>query len=437
MGSSRLSGSRPNILMIVVHDLGQHLGCYGAGVQTPNLDGLARDGVAFTNHCCSAASCSPSRGSIMTGRYPHNNGLIGLAHLGWQLGGGEVTIPQYLNSAGYDTHLLGLQHEHAEAGRLGYQHLDPASSARDCTAKLVAFLEDRAAAASDQPFYVNSGWFEPHRSYFVDGYDPVDPASVAPLYWLPDTPALREDIAGVNALVHRVDECVGRVREALTRTGLADNTLLVFTTDHGLAMPRAKGTCYDPGLKTTLLMHWPGHIVDGGMRDDLLTNCDLCPTLLDLAGVPEPTGLDGRSFLPALSGEAYAPREDIFAEMTWHDQYNPMRAVRTERYKYIRNFGDRPLVFVPLDIYRECRDQELVQSFYRSRRPAEELYDLQADPLERNNLIDDPAHAAVAAALRQRVTDWMIESNDLLLYGDAPVSQALLERWEKERWDNG
>ncbi len=438
VSSSRLAGSRPNILMVIVHDLGQHLGCYGAGLQTPNLDAMAAEGVVFTNYCCTAASCSPSRGSMVTGRYPHRNGLIGLAHLGWQLGGQEVTLPMYLNAAGYETHLIGIQHEHPEARRLGYQYTDTgAGDARTCAQRIARFLEDRAAAATGEPFYLSSGWSEPHRPYYADGYQRDDPATVTPLPWLPDRPGIREDIAALNGLVYRVDECMGRVREALARTGLAESTLLIFTTDHGLAMPRAKGTCYDPGLKTALLAHWPGHVEGGRTRSELLTNCDLCPTLLELAGMEAPDTLDGRSFLPLWSGDPYEPRDSIFAEMTWHDQYNPMRAIRTVRHKYIRNFGERPLVFIPLDIWRECRDEQVKRDFYATRRPAEELYDLVEDPLEQRNLIDDPCCAAVAAEVRQRVDDWMRETNDFLLYGDAPVSQALLDRWERESWDNG
>ena len=424
--------------MVVVHDLGQHLGCYGAGLSTPHLDAMAAEGVAFSNYCCTAASCSPSRGSIVTGRYPHRNGLIGLAHLGWQLGGQEVTLPMYLNAAGYETYLVGIQHEHPEARRLGYQHTRQTSgAARDCAEDLVRFLEDRAASSDERPFYLSTGWFEPHRPYYAEGYGPDDPATVAPLPWLPDRPGIRADIAALNGLVYRVDECLGQVREALAQTGLAENTLLIFTTDHGLAMPRAKGTCYDPGLKTALLAHWPGHVEGGRLQGELLTNCDLCPTLLALAGVDRPSTLDGRSFLPLLSGDSYQPRASIFAEMTWHDQYNPMRAIRTTRHKYIRNFGDRPLVFIPLDIWRECRDEQVKRDFYASRRPAEELYDLLEDPLEQRNVIAAPAYADVAAQLRGQVEDWMRDTNDFLLYGDSPVSQALLDRWEQEAWDNG
>jgi N-sulfoglucosamine sulfohydrolase len=438
MAEARLAGSRPNIIMVIVHDLGQYLGCYGAPIRTPHLDAMAREGVTFTNQFCSAASCSPSRGSIITGRYPHRNGLTGLAHLGWQLGGQEVTLPMYLNAAGYDTHLVGLQHEHAEARRLGYQQVDEAhGDARTCAEKVVRFLEDRAGHRAEQPFYVNTGWFEPHRPYDAPGYDRDDPGEVTPLPWLPDRPGIREDLAGLNGLVYRVDECLGTMREALARTGLGEDTLLIFTTDHGLAMPRAKGTCYDPGLKTALVMDWPGHLTGGSRQGELLANCDLVPTLLDLAGQRVPETLDGRSFLALLTGDAYERRDSIFAEMTWHDQYNPMRAVRTERYKYLRNFGDRPLVFIPLDIYRAPAGQEMKAEYYASRRPAEELYDLEADPLEQCNLAADPGQAGVLGELRRRVDDWMVQTNDFLLYGDSPASQALLERWEKERWDNG
>lgn len=430
-------GSRPNILMVVVHDLGQHIGCLGAGLQTPQLDALAADGVLFTHHFCSAAQCSPSRGSIMTGRYPHSNGLIGLAHLGWEIGAQEVTLPMYLNAAGYETHLIGGQHEHNEPPRLGYRHVDTSrTDARGATDNLIAFLEERADGPADRPFYVNSGWAEPHRPYNQAGYDNDDPAQVQPLYWLPDRPGIREDIAGLNGLVYRVDESLGRLREALQRTGLADSTLLIFTTDHGTAMPRAKGTCYDPGLKTTFMMHWPGHFTGGRRYSELVSNCDLVPTVLDLVGRQTPAQVQGRSFLPLVDDRPYEPNEFIYAEMTWHDRYNPMRAVRTDRYKYIRNFGERPLVFLPLDVFEGPAGQAMREEYYGSTRPAEELYDLQTDPLEHNNLIYDPAHADVVAALRGQVTTWMHETNDPLLYGDIPPTRLQRERQENKPQDN-
>lgn len=430
-----LQGSRPNIIMIVVHDLGQYLGCFGAGVTTPNLDAMAGEGVVFDNHFCTAAQCSPSRGSIMTGRMPHNNGLIGLAHIGWQLGAQEVTLPTYLGAAGYETHLMGFQHEHPQPQRLGYQHVTPRSKASDGATAVSEFLAARRP--DDQPFFINAGWGEPHRPYGQEGYANDDPADVNPLYWLPDRPGVREDIAGLNGLVYAVDEAVGRVRAALAGSAVADNTLLVFTTDHGLAMPRAKGTCYEPGLKTTFLAHWPGRFEGGKRYSEMVSNMDFVPTALDLAGMETPKQVEGRSFLPLLEGRDYQPHEALYSEMTWHDQYNPMRAVRTERYKYIRNFGDRPLVYMPYDIWTAPAGEAMKDDYYSTRRPAEELYDLHQDPLEQTNLIDDPAHSSVAADLRDRVSRYMHDTNDILLYGDIPPTLQQAERMDIEKWDNG
>ncbi len=405
-------GLRPNIVKVICHDLGQYVGCLGAPIETPNIDALAREGVLFSNYCCTAAQCSPSRGSIMTGRYPHNNGLVGLAHIGWEIGANEVTLPMYLNRAGYHTRLI-----------------------RTVAEALAGFL--RGEAQENQPFFVSCGVAEPHRPYEREGYDRDDPDTLTPLPYLPDRPGIREDLAGLHGLIWRLDEAVGTMREALDASGLADNTVFIFTTDHGIAMPRAKGTCYDPGLHTTLIMRWPGQFAGGRVHNELLTNCDLLPTILDLAGADVPPQVDGRSFLGLLDEDDYEPRDHVFCEMTWHDQYNPMRGIRTTRYKYIRNFGRRPLVYMPADIYVAPAGEEMKEDFYNSVRPEEELYDLQRDPLEQHNVIDEPDYQDVAWQLRTRVYNWMVETNDPLLYGDYPPTRAQRERAEERPMDNG
>ena len=427
------AGQRPHIIQFICHDLGQHVGCLGAGVHTPHIDALAAEGVLFDTYCCTAASCSPSRGSIMAGRYPHRNGLIGLAHLGWQLNDNQRCLPHHLNEVGYETHLFGVQHEASRPERLGYQRThDCGGRAVDVGAALAGFLTTRRP--SDGPFYLSAGTFEPHRPYEQQGYARDDPEQVGLLPWLPDRPGIRADIADLNGLVKAVDEAVGVVCLALQSAGLTEQTVLCFTTDHGLAMPRAKGTCYDAGLKTVLIARWPGRFPAGRRESALLTNCDFLPTILELAGAPPAEGLDGRSFLPLLRGEPYQPRGHIFAEMTWHDKYNPMRAVRTSRWKYLRNFGERPLVYLPLDVWQGRAGREMREEYYESVRPTEELYDLDRDPWEQHNLAPDPSaeQAEVLRRLRGQVEAWMQETDDPLLRGDVPPTpeqEAAIRGW--------
>ncbi len=428
---------RPNILFIICHDVGQHIGCYGAGLDTPRLDELASDGVRFSTYACTAAQCSPSRGSIMTGRYPHNNGLVGLAHIGWELNDDEITLPMYLNDEGYDTYLFGGQHESADPKRVGYQHIwGESGSALGIAPEAAQFLRERGEADSEQPFFACVGIGEPHRPYQREGYNADDPNDVTLLPWLPDRPGIREDIAGLNGLMYAVDESVGMMSDALAESGLDRNTLVAFTTDHGLAMPRAKGMCYDPSIMTALLMRLPGRFDGGRTQDELLSNVDMVPTLLEFVGAEPSERVEGRSFLGLLEGTDYTPREDIYMEMTWHDKYNPMRGIRTTRHKYVRSFGDRPLVYLPSDIYRGPAGEEMRDEYYATSRPEEELYDLESDPLEYSNLASDPEHEDTLLALRDRVQSWLDETGDPLLEGDWPPTDKQRERLETDTTPN-
>ena len=442
---SRASSDRPNIVMIITHDTGQHLGCYGAGLATPAIDRLAESGVRCDNYFCTAAQCSPSRASIMTGRYPHNTGMAGLAHIGWSLHPDEKTLPMVLREAGCDTYLFGHQHEAEDPDTLGYDEVVPGKAAGDPgegieswkAANVAAAFAERVGdlARSDRPFFASIGFFETHRPFDLPGYDSDDPADVAPLYWLPDRPGIRKDIAGLNGLVYEVDRCVGEIVETLERAGLRENTLVIFTTDHGAAMPRAKGTCYDPGVKTAFIASLPGRFAPG-VRGELLSNVDLLPTLCELARRDAPEGIEGHSFLPLLEGRPHEERDDVFLEMTWHDRYNPMRAVRTRRHKYIRNFGDRPLVYLPTDVYRGSAGEEMRDEYYATRRPEEELYDLASDPLERINLAGDPEYGGILESLRARVSDWMEATRDRLLEGDWPAPSQQLAYLARDKTPN-
>ncbi|EMA72267.1 sulfatase family protein [Halorubrum distributum] len=436
------TSGRPNLVLVHCHDLGQHLGCYGADVDTPNIDRIAADGARMANSFCTAPQCSPSRSSMMTGYYPHENGVMGLAHMGWALGDDWETLPKRLRSAGYDTALLGFQHEVPdEPERLGYDYVD---SGTKRALELVDVVDDFFAerADDDEPFLVSIGIEEPHRpfrrEYLPDEtYEGADPDAVDldDFPYLPDEPGVREDAADLTALIEEVlDPAVGRYRESLADAGLAEETVFVFTTDHGLAIPRAKGTCYDPGIETALLVHQPGAVEGGEVHDALVTNADFTPTMLDLLGVEPPTDVSGESFAPLLRGEPHDERDRIFAEMTWHDRYNPIRAIRTERYKYVRNFSVLPKVFVPMDVAPTASGREVHEEFHVPQRPAEELYDLEADPDESENLASDkkpfepaaeasdpnPAHVDALDRLRDELESWMVSTDDPLLDGPVP-----------------
>ena len=430
---------RPNVLLMHAHDLGRHLGCYGAGVETPRIDGLSREGVRFDEYVCTAPQCSPSRGSILTGRYPHNHGLIGLAHLGWSLDADVETLPELLGRAGYATHLFGVQHEDVDPDGLGYDdRWTETDRAREVAGSVGEFLGD----PPERPFFASVGFFEPHRLSRYEGfrfedarYDAPDPASVDVPAYLPDCDPVREELAAFEGMVHAVDDAVGRVLDAVDDAGLAEETLVLFTTDHGIAFPRAKGTLYEAGIGTALLVRHP-ELPSGGVRGELLSNVDLLPTLLELVGGDAPDDIDGRSFAPLLGGDPdeYGERERVFLEETFHDKYNPTRGVRTGRYKYVRNFGSLPLVYLPMDVLQSPSGRALYERYYTEERPEEELYDLEADPLEEENLVDDPDHADAAARLRSRLDEWMETTDDPLLRGDVPVPPEHVEKMKTYPW---
>ena len=413
----------PNILLVITHDTGQHLHCYGhASVRTPNLDRLAAEGVRFDHYYCTAPQCSPSRGSIITGRFPHVNGLMGLVNRGWNLPNSEATIPLLLREAGYETRLFGFQHEKRDARDLGccYNWISRRGerpTVANIGPQVEAFLRERGSAPADAPFFAMVGFSETHRPF--DGYGAAEPASVALPAYLPDDPDVRRDLAQFEGCVAAMDAGVGGILTALAESGLAEETLVIYTTDHGIAFPRAKCNLYDAGIETALLMRWPGGFAGGRVELALLSNVDLLPTLLEVAGAPPPANLDGRTFLGLLTGGEYQPRAEIFAEKTWHDKYDPMRAVRTERFKYIRSYDPHRLVDLPLDIQNSISGAA-VRDLWPDARPPEMLFDLDADPLERRNLADDPAFAAVRADLAARMDAWQARTRDPILDGPVP-----------------
>ncbi len=418
---------QPNILYIICHDVGRCLGAYGrAPVETPNLDRLATQGMLFTNNFCTAPYCSPSRRAITTGRYPHTNGLEGLVNLGWDLPQTETTTQEHLKKAGYETHLFCSQHERSDPHALGYDHVDVDAPREDYPERIAAFLK----SPPDQPFYLNYFIHEPHRPFLKPGpvlpgeiygrpnYDEYDdPGSLVwiPPY-LPDHEIVRKEMAGFQRLVKTMDGYVGRVLDALDESGLADETMVVFTTDHGIDMPRAKGTLYDPGIESTLIVRWPGRVQPGGTTHELVSHVDLLPTLLETAGQRVPDTLQGHSFLPLLTGGDYTPREEIHAEL---GDIDPMRCVRTRSHKLIFNVRSHKVHGMPslshMDLIRT------VPKLLTHRRPLTELYDLETDPVEMDNLWNKPEAAGVQADMKARLLRWMEAAEDPILRGRIPL----------------
>jgi arylsulfatase A-like enzyme len=428
-----VSAPRPNVLIIAVHDLGTRLGCYGfESVPSPNLDGFAADGVRFERNFATATFCSPSRGSIITGTYPHVNGLMGLVNLGWNWDPSNTTLAKALGDAGYETFLFGLQHEAAEdrIGDLGFRHVAD-RSVRNCTGvpPLVAdFLAERDSD-SGRPFYARVGFFEVHRPF--NAYAPEDPDSVSLPDTVADTPGTREDFALYDGAIRETDAGVGRILEALDAAGLRDNTLVVFTTDHGSPMVRAKGTLYDAGIHTTLLMRWPAGFRGERVVGELVSNVDLFPTVLEAAGVGIPDGIQGRSFLPLLRGDRYEPRDVVFAGKNSHS-IDVKRCVRTATHKYIRNDAPGPMLLLPTDVEVGLARRDIGNDHVRPR-PEVELYDLVHDPCERDNLAGRPEFGEIEEALARRLRRIQEETHDPLLDGPIPRPAGEVERIGRAR----
>ncbi|TXT54020.1 MAG: Sulfatase [Promethearchaeota archaeon] len=417
---------KPNIILFITHDQGQYLGCYNSEhtpntLNTPNLDALAEKGVRFSNYFCTAPQCSPSRGSMKTSLYPHQNGLMGLVNLGWSMPSDNKTLAMYLKENGYTTHLLGLQHETLDATTLGYDTISKRGpefkySRSRMEKQYFKFLDTHKD--DSQPFFLNIGTIEVHRPYRAWS-DPVDSERVQIPPYLPDMEEIRNDFAEYYGNIEIVDETIGKLLNHLEHLGLMENTLFIYTTDHGAPYPRAKCTLYDPGLKILLIMYLPRSplFTGGKVVEGLTSNIDLLPSILDFIGGKIPENIEGVSFLPLLENSQKTVRSEIYAEKTYHEIYDPIRGIRTNKYKYIRNFESLTTLYqIPGDMMMDDVGKVMIERIQQTR-PEEEFYDLDKDTNEKINLINEPNYLQVVKDLRNRLTDWMQRTNDPLLKG--------------------
>ncbi len=404
----------PNVLYLHSHDTGRHVEPYGKPVATPNIQHLAHGGVLFRQAFCAVPTCSGSRGCLLTGQYGHSNGLVGLAHRGFRLRDYREHIVNTLRKAGYWSALIGEQHISKRPDIIGYDRVVKVPTTH--VSSVAPIARGLISEPPPQPFFLSVGFFETHREFFA-------PSSVSDALYsepppnLPDAPETRRDMAAFKASARALDQGVGAVLQALDEQRLSDDTLVLFTTDHGIAFPGAKATLYDRGLGVALIVRGPGGFTGGRVIDALVSHLDVYPTLCDLAGLEHPSFLQGRSLLPIVRGEVDEIRDHIFAEATFHAAYEPQRAVRTRQWKYIRRFGDRTTPVLANTDDGPSKDLLLRHGWAERPVPFEQLYDLIFDPGEASNLASDPGHADIRRELSDRLEEWMRNTDDPLLYG--------------------
>jgi arylsulfatase A-like enzyme len=420
-------GARPNIVLIIADDLGcEDCGPYGnPKVRTPNLDRLAREGMLFEKAFNACSSCSPSRSSIITGRYPHSTGA---ERLHMPLPAEQVTFVEKLKAAGYWTAQAGKWHlgpnvknrfDSVNEGDAAVDGVRPDHSG--CT----QWLPVLRSRPKDKPFFLWLASFDPHRPYSDGTLEvPHTPEQTRVPPYLPDAPATRKDLAQYYDEIERLDGYVGRVLAELAAQGVAESTAVFFITDNGRPFPRCKTSVYDSGIQSPLLVRWPQRVKAGSRTGSLVSTVDLANTFMELAGLPPVPSSQGVSFAAVLTAPEQPAREYVFLEHNWHDYTAYERGVRDLRFKYIRNFWPELPGTPPADAVsgptfqamRHLRDTgELTpaqMTCFVKPRASEELYDVAADPHELKNLAADPAYAQTLARLQSALGAWRQNTAD-------------------------
>ncbi|HYW95013.1 MAG TPA: sulfatase [Bacteroidales bacterium] len=420
----KIDKATPNVVIVTWHDTGRWFGCYGnEHVHTPNIDSLAARGVMFSNYWSTSSVCSPSRASMLTGRYPASNGVKGLAHppQNYALHSDELHLSKLLRNAGYMTYLSGYQHEcpHNMADSLlGFQEKflsDPIPPGEQIADTFAYFARHRKA--NEGPFYAQIGFHETHRPFNFGGVKPDSSKGIYIPPYMQDTPEARAEISLFQGAIRKADSITGIIIDALRESGQYKNTLFVFTVDHGAHFPRAKASMYDPGMEVPLVMYWPDGSISGGKQSDIYScHADFYPTLLDLIHHPIPSRVQGKSFIKAFYEDNPEPiRDAIYG--TFIDAY---RCVRTENYKLIWNFQPSPR-YINLPYTLERTQRAKIWPFHKKDWPYGELYDLEKDPNEFHNLYFDPDYQEVVKELSTKMKNWMRMTGDVLLNGPAPT----------------
>jgi N-sulfoglucosamine sulfohydrolase len=436
---------RPNILWISNEDMSPHLGVYGDPLaRTPNLDRLATQSIRYTNAFTTAPVCAPSRAAIITGMYQN---AIGAQHMRTtedrvpELPGPYLAVPpfyvkafpEYLRAAGYYT---------TNRVKTDYQFGVPFTIWDEVSR--AAHWRNRPDTS--QPFFSVFNLEVTHESQIFPSSPArkgkplvTDPAAVRVPPYYPDTPAVREELARMYDNIADMDAQVAEILRQLDEDGLADNTIVFYWSDHGDGVPRAKRSLYDSGLRVPLMIRWPGNqsaAPPGSVSDQLVSMIDLAPTVLSLAGVEVPSHMQGRVLV---GPDAAPPPEYVFAARDRMDiEYDMMRSARDARFLYVRNFAPE----LPYAGHITYRNQSAIMQewlrleaegalsgapalWMRTSRPAEELYDVQADPYQIADIAGDPAHRATLERMRREVVNWMARIDDQGLINEPEMIQRM------------
>ena len=422
-GASLARGSaagdvKPNVLLVILEDWGPYLGCYGQkAMQTPNLDQLASEGCRYDACFSSAPVCSSGRSSLMTGMSQYSVHSEQHRTLDKKpLPAGVKSLPELFRDAGYFT-ALGCGY----SAKIDLNFEFPVAK--------IYQGDDWKRRKPGQPFFAHLTLIGTHRPWHSDPARPIDPARLVLPPWYPDTALTRKDWALGLESAQNSDRLMGQIIARLKREGIYDQTVIVITADHGVALPRGKQFLYDEGLRIPLIIRWPAGVKPGTSSTELVSNVDIVPTLLGMAGLPAPKYLQGRNILDRAS----PPRKVIFAGRDKMDStHDAMRAVRSKDFKYIANLmPERP--YCQFNDYKERSYPGLAvlnvlhmegklppeqDAFMQPCKPPEELYDLRKDRYEIHNLARDPAYANVLRSMRRELDDWRKS------VGDPGVSEA-------------
>lgn len=432
MRSQQATDLPPNIVFFIADDVSKEdFGTYGhPSIQTPNVDALAAQGMRFDNAYLTTSSCSPTRCSIITGRYPHNTGAPNLHAI---LPDEQIRFPELLREAGYYTALAGKNHMFEDYSDRAFDRMT--DGGRPAGAE--DWVEHLQQRPKDKPFFFWFAAYDGHRAWQINDKAPVyDPDQIIVPPYLVDTPAVREDLANYYHEVSRFDYYIGQVIKELKRQGVLDNTLIVVASDNGRPFPRDKTRLYDSGIKTPWVVHYPPLIEEPATTTSFVSVIDFSATCLELAGVEVPPSIQGRSLAPILSDPEATIRDVIFAEQNWHVYLNHSRMVRFDDYLYIKNnFPDQPNLSYESDT-RYPSGQALweaqaagetlpyQQQIFADPQPSEELYQVSKDPYQIRNQASHPAYAARLEQARRLLTMWTEQTGDTIPTNPMPNRHA-------------